>query len=267
MRKPLVSYLSKSLTVLAAALFMGEAALAANGIQVAQAPAAGDMAQRANRVFGVRLDCSVKRRDSTAAIAQAKYSPAEVAAALSWAEVELRRVGYEAARPKDAGAGYIAALARSGNLVAAKMANDDLVHSSKTYGTSPWASSIEAFLTIQTQPVNHASYPTAVKAEGEAPEPAGAHHHGYGVDLEDTSAALREIIGRAALAKRALGPTFGKVAVRYYQLAQGFRDEIALEASAARVCQLKLPAGEQHKVDISARMMAMPTRAEAGGTQ
>lgn len=255
------------LATVASALAISQLSPGVAAAQIAPSPAASNTGARVEPKFGLPLDCTINRRESTAAIAQARFTASEAAAALGWAEVELRRVGYASPRPSDASAGYIAALARSGRLVAAKIANDDLVSASKGYAHSAWAIGIEAFLTIQTQPVNHASYPTSVRAEGEQPEQVGAHQHGYSVDLEETSAALREIIGRAALSKRALGSVYSRPAVRYYLLAQGFRDEVALEASAARVCRLKLPAADVNKLDISARMMAMPTRSEAGAKQ
>jgi len=112
----------------------------------------------------------------------------------------------------------------------------------------------------------HASYPTAVRAHGEERSSASGDHT-HGVDLESASSALNEIIGRSAVARRALGPDYSKPPVRYYMLAHAFRDPIALQVASRQVCDLKLPQPTVEKMNVSAKFMAMPFRSEAAAQQ
>lgn len=181
----------------------------------------------------------------------------------SWATTSLKRIGYPAPLPA-AGAIRDAALSaagllRRGNIVAAKMANDEAVSKVPGYKAAPFAASFETLLTISTQPVSHATYPEAVRAEGEDREP-GSHGDTHGVDMERASASLTEIIKRAGVSKKAMGADYGLPAVRNYLLAQGFHDAAALRAARAAVCAADLPEATRAKLDISARFMAMPSQ-------
>lgn len=181
----------------------------------------------------------------------------------TWAIAEMTRIGYPAALPADADAARAAAavsgLLRRGSLVGAKMANDEARRQYPAFAASKFTQNFENLLTVLTQPVGHATYPEAVRADGER-RPAGAHRHTHGVDLEDSSAALNEIIQRSAITAKALGPLYKRRAVLDYMLAQGFRDAIALPVAISSVCGDGLSAGDMKKVDISARFMAMPSK-------
>ena len=50
--------------------------------------------------------------------------------------------------------------------------------------------------------------------------------------------------------------------MRFYMLANGFRDPIAYAAASSQVCAMKLTAEETNKVDVTARLMAMPFKRE-----
>lgn len=181
----------------------------------------------------------------------------------AWAVDAMTKVGYAAALPKGAAerasALRASALAHRGFIVAAKMANDEAVASVAGYKNERFASNFESLLTVMTQPVRHASYPSAVRAAGENWPADADHSHTHGVDMEAASASLAEISQRTGSAIQALGKSYEKPAVRFYVLANGFRDPIALEAARAAVCALKLDAATVKKLDVSARFMAMPS--------
>ena len=182
-----------------------------------------------------------------------------------WAARSMWRIGY-ASKPPASGAARDAAmtasaLLRRGNVVAAKMAHDQAVSDVPEYTTGSFSDSFESLLTVLTQPVMHASYPTAVLAEGEVRNADDASHgHTHGVDIEQSSAGLAEIISRASTVQRGLGDLYNRLPVRYYILASGFRDGIALEAAAAGVCAEKLNAAALNRLNIAARFMAMPSQ-------
>lgn len=203
--------------------------------------------------FGKPLQCAPGKQVTL------KIAPAGTQADADWAVEAARRVGYPAALPKSAEARASAlrtsALLRSGHIVAAKMANDQ---ASSMAGYSDFGQGIESLMTVLTQPVSHASYPTSVRADGESREKSDHGDHTFGVDMEASSASLRKVIVRAQVAKRAMGDDYAKPAVRYYLLAQGFRDDIALAVASSQVCALRLPEAVVSKLDTSARFMAMP---------
>lgn len=186
----------------------------------------------------------------------------------TWVTDSMSRVGYPAALPsatdaRDA-ALSAAGLLRRGHVVAAKMAHDEAAAKITAYAQSAFSKSFESLLTIVTQPVRHASYPTSVRAEGEKrADEHGSHTHG--VDMEQSSASLTQIIGRAEVAKRAMGEHYRNPVIRSYLLAHGFRDDLALKASSALVCALKLGDDVKAKLDTSARFMAMPGAGEGNG--
>lgn len=202
--------------------------------------------------------------------------PATISAAVAtgtnadsaWAVDAARRIGYPVTLPTAAQARASAlrtsALLRSGHIVAAKMANDEGL---KIAGYASFGSGMESLMTVLTQPVAHASYPTSVRAEGEARDESQPHDHTFGVDMEASSASLRKVIVRAQVAKRAMGEDYAKPSVRYYLLAHGFRDEVALPVATAQICALRLSKDAIAKLDTSARFMAMPDDAPAGGSQ
>ncbi len=214
--------------------------------------------------FGAPLACPASGPASVLAVAQTTPGFASSGADLTWALESMGRIGYSA-KPPEGGAARdaamrSAALLRRGNLVAAKMANDEAQKDVAGYRAGQFASSFEALLTVLTQPVRHASYPEAVRAKGEKWPAAADHSHTHGVDMEQASASLMEVISRAATAQKALGDAYRKPAVRYYILANGFRDGIALKAATASVCAQKLDAATQSKLNVSARFMAMPSQ-------
>lgn len=214
--------------------------------------------------FGAPLACPASGPTSVLAVAQKTPGFAASESDLAWALKSMDRIGYSAKPPASGAARdaamLSAALLRRGNLVAAKMANDEAQKDVAGYKSSQFASSFESLLTVLTQPVQHASYPESVRAEGEKWPADADHSRTHGVDLEQSSASLAEVITRAAAAQKALGDYYRKPAVRYYILANGFRDDIALTAAAAAVCAEKLNAATQSKLNISARFMAMPSQ-------
>ncbi|MEJ6002682.1 hypothetical protein [Paucibacter soli] len=216
------------------------------------------------RQFGGALQCAGANQTSTLLAAKSSSGFAPKVEDLTWALDSMNRVGYPASAPK-AGPALEAAtvassLLRGGNLVAAKMARDEAGTKISDFDASQFAKSLEALLTILTQPVPHASYPTSVRAEGEHRVASSTHSHG--ADLEDMSASLAEIVGRAATSQKAMGDAYSKPAVRFYLLAHGFRDAIALESATAQVCAVKLNESTRRRLDVSARFMAMPSRTE-----
>lgn len=218
--------------------------------------------------FGAPLVCPTSAPASVLAVSQKTPGFKAGEADLGWALESMARIGYSA-KPPAAGAARDAAirasaLLRRGNLVAAKMANDEAQKEVAGYGVGQFASSFESLLTVLTQPVRHASYPESVRAEGEKWPADADHRHTHGVDIEQSSASLMEVISRAATAQKALGDAYRKPAVRYYILASGFRDDIALQAAAAYVCAEKLDAATKSKLNISARFMAMPSQVASG---
>jgi hypothetical protein len=226
--------------------------------QPASAPAAPAPAE-----FGQPLNCAaVSAADATLLTSKDRGFELDPADG-QWVLAALKRVGYPAPLPA-AGASRNAALSasgllRRGEIVAAKMANDEAMARVTGYKAAPFASSFETLLTISTQPVSHATYPEAVRAEGEEREP-GPHANTHGVDMERASASLSEIIGRASVSKKAMGADYQNSAVRNYLLAHGFHDASALRAARAAVCAAGLPEAMRAKLDISARFMAMPSK-------
>ncbi|ART57144.1 hypothetical protein CBP36_19760 (plasmid) [Acidovorax carolinensis] len=182
-----------------------------------------------------------------------------------WAVAQMRISGYPAPLPAQAqerqAALTASGLLRRGNIVAAKMANDEASKNIPAYGKSEFSINFENLLTILTQPVGHATYPERVRAEGEN-RPESESKTTHGVDLEAASASLREIISRAHASKLALGSDYSRPDVRDYLLAQGFRDAIALRHASVRVCALKLSPAVVSKINTSARFMAMPSKTQ-----
>lgn len=217
--------------------------------------------------FGGALQCGVS---ATSSVLKAKVG--RKADDADWVQQTLAHIGYPAALPAQAGARDAAlqgaALLRTGHIVAAKMLNDEAARSLTSFGKSAFSTNFEVLLTVLTQPVDHASYPSEVRAEGEqrkTPTPAQAQHS-HGVDLEESSAALHEIIRRVSVSQHAMGSTYDRPAVRYYLLANGFHDEVALSAAGAGVCALKLDEANMNKLNVSARFMAMPSELSPKGS-
>jgi len=178
-----------------------------------------------------------------------------------WTTDAMKRIGFPAALPSSGAqlkaALTASALLRGGHVVAAKMANDEAAAKVSGFGATAFHSSFETLLTALTQPVDHASYKSSVRAEGEV-RVGPPHGQTHGVDLEESSHALNTIIARAAVAQSALGDAYAKPAIRYYILANGFQDEAAMGPARAQVCSLHLDAATINKLDVSARYMAMP---------
>lgn len=210
--------------------------------------------------FGRPLEC-----DKTGAsdVVLGAAGAAGTAADLDWALRTMASIGYPGMAPAGVAdrdrARRVAALLRSGKLVAAKMGNDEARAASSSFGKQ-FGASFDALLTVLTQPVVHASYPTSVTAEGEQRGSKGQHTHG--VDLEAASSSLSEVIARAQTSKKLLGRIYDKPAVRFYLLANGFRDDVALAAAGRGVCQLGLDRATVDRLNVSARYMAMPGRSE-----
>jgi hypothetical protein len=218
--------------------------------------------QLASPAFGQALSCA---KASPVSFLGAKGTGGEPAASnTQWAVTAMSRIGFPAAAPTDreaaSAAAIVAGLLRRGSIVGAKMANDEARRTIPAFASSKFTVNFENLLTVLTQPVGHATYPEAVRAEGEQ-RTAGVHGHTHGVDLEDSSAALNEIIQRSAITARALGSLYKRPAVLDYMLAQGFRDELALPVAASNLCRDSLSPDEMKTVDISARFMAMPAKA------
>lgn len=233
----------------------------------AQAPAQADPLP-ALPLFGAALSCSAGLGDASVLSATKADSGFKVEADTgTWVTQQLSRIGYPAPLPasgvaKDA-ALRAATLLRRGNIVAAKMANDEAASRLPAYRTSAFTASFESLLTVLTQPVAHASYPSFVRAAGETTSPAERAFGTHGFDLEKSSAALAEVVHRAQVSKRAMGADYQTPSVRYYLLAHGFRDPVALRSAAAAVCALGLDKATRERLDVSARFMAMPSAAAA----
>jgi hypothetical protein len=217
--------------------------------------------------FGRPLACGHAPKSGTLLTPAARGFAVEAADG-AWVADSMSRVGYPAALPSatDAREAALSAagLLRRGHVVAAKMAHDEADAKIDAYRQSAFSKSFEALLTIVTQPVWHASYPTSIRAEGEK---RGDEHgsHTHGVDMERSSASLTQIIARAEVAKRAMGKHYRNAVIRSYLLAHGFRDDIALKAGTASMCALKLSDDVKTKLDTSARFMAMPGAGEGNG--
>jgi hypothetical protein len=234
---------------------------------VAALAASSAHAQSSTTSFGTPLTCPVALSKTAAPTLALINSPSFVVkpTAETWVGVAMKRAGFPAPLPTQGAARDIAlrasTLLMNGNIVAAKMANDEAIATIPTYKRAAFSSSFESFLTASTQPVMHASYPSLVHAEGEVDAPRGTNT--FGVDLERTSASLLEVIRRAGVSKHAMGPAYDQPAVRFYLLAHGFRDEVALQSATTSVCALGLSDAVRTKLDVSARFMAMPA-AKAG---
>lgn len=213
--------------------------------------------------FGTPLSCAPGMVESVARVADKTTGFAVSEDDGTWVVASMQRIGYPAPLP-ETGPARVAALRaatllRKGNVVAAKMANDEAIANVPGYKAKPFAASLEALLTVVTQPVMHASYPTSVRADGEVWPANVDHSHTHGVDMERASASLVEIINRAEVSRRAVGAAYDKPAVRFYLLANGFGDDIALRAAGAAVCAAKLDKATLKKLDVSSRFMAMPS--------
>lgn len=145
-------------------------------------------------------------------------------------------------------------LALNGHVVAAKVINDA---SMKVPGYRGFGEAMEMHLTVLTQPVNHAI--DEASAANHEDEHAG-HGHDHSGGIAEASAALNEIIGRAAFASKAMGAHYQRPAVRLYLLGHGFHDSIAIEVTTDQVCALGLAADVIEKLNVSARFMAMPAK-------
>ena len=83
------------------------------------------------------------------------------------------------------------------------------------------------------------------------------------MSLEAMSVRLvMEVISRAHASKQALGDAYARPEIRFYLLAHGFRDPVALEVAGAEICATTPTQELVNKLDISSRFMAMPFRAE-----
>lgn len=228
---------------------------------VAQTKPESDLDLRPKVGFGAPLQCVDVGTGSMLSVAKADPTFHADPSNESWVAKEMARVGFGASMPKQAEARQAAvtaaSLLRGGNLVASMMANDEASRTLPAYKAAPFSANFESLLTILTQPVLHASYPSSVLAEGEVG--AGRSAHSHGVDLERSSASLLEVIRRAQMSKKAMGKDYETVAVRYYLLASGFHDALALKAATGAVCALHLTDEVRTKLDVSARFMAMPS--------
>lgn len=188
------------------------------------------------------------------------------AADLKWGLEMVESSGYPAPTPAAADARAAAQraswLAKNGFLVAANMAHEHSVLTIDSYKRSEFSGAFRNFINASTQPVHHASYPSAVLAKGEKAHAAKGDHT-HGLDLEQASLALDEIIKRVGVTKQALKEDYKLAPVRYYMLAQGFRDPVALQAATDLVCGFKMDAERLKRFDVSARYMAMPLVSEA----
>ena len=187
----------------------------------------------------------------------------------TWVLKTMESMGLRGKLPTKKGARNLAlqasALLKSGHIVAAKMAADEAVAKSADYRQSSFANTFEAFLTASTQLTGHPnSFQDAPQngAEGDIKRPSVNIKalSKRPQDLDAAVASLSEIISRADAAKRLLGATFEMPSVRFYVLAQGFRDAIALDAASRQVCSLKFDDALIRKLNISARYMAMPSK-------
>ena len=246
----------------AAARLLALAIGSTSGLSFAQvSPQSAEMDLRPKVGFGAPIICLAPGPRSTLVVAAADPQFVVSPSVESWVTKEMARVGFGAALPKQPGAHSaalrVAELLKRGNIVAAMMANEETASTIPAYKASPFSANFESLLTILTQPVLHASYPSSTQADGEAPASA-AGRHTHGGDLESVSRSLMEIIRRAQMSKKALGVTYEIPAVRYYILATGLHDSIALKAATASVCALGLSESVRAKLDISARFMVMP---------
>lgn len=214
--------------------------------------------------FGRPLVCTSQGPTSVLVVAVNDFHLKPGISDARWALMAMSRVGYSAKIPpaglaKDAALGA-AALLKNGSIVSAKIAKDQADAAIHNFKSSSFSTGFEALLTVMTQPVSHASYPDSVRAAGEASEAASSSRDTHGVDLEDASGSLLEVISRAGTSQKAMGPAYEKPAVRYYLLANGFRDEIALQAARNMICAEHLDDATLKRLDVSARFMAMPAR-------
>lgn len=254
-----------STTHLAASLVAFAALASTSVLSVAQVPGKeGELDLRPKVGFGAPIKCVAGASGSVFAAAEAMHVVVDPASE-SWVGNEMKRVGFGAELPKESAAHSaamrVSTLLKRGNIVAAMMANEEASRTHPAYKSSQFAPNFESLLTILTQPVLHASYPSSVRAEGEESARPGPHSHG--VDMERTSASLLEVIRRAQMSKSALGKSYETPAVRYYVLGTGFRDAIALRAATGAVCALGLSESVLAKLDVSARFMAMPAAVSA----
>jgi len=140
-------------------------------------------------------------------------------------------------------------LAKRGNIVSAK-AHNDLVTSVPGY--KGFATSMESFLTVMVQPVDHGT-----------DQDHEDHNHGAAGsgDIDRTSNRLTEVIHRTKTVRKAMGAHYDKPAVRLYLLSHGFKDDVGVLALSHAVCALNLDLESTDKLNVSARFMAMPFKA------
>ncbi|WP_137921295.1 hypothetical protein [Hydrogenophaga sp. 2FB] len=140
-----------------------------------------------------------------------------------------------------------------GHVVAAKLVNDSAM---RMPGYQKFGQALESHMTILTQPIPH-------EISEEESGHGNAHDHGHSKEIEEASAALTTLIGRAETSRQAMGMHYSKPAVRLYLLAHGFQDDIAVKIASHSVCALNLDKATLEKLNVSARYMAMPEHAFA----
>lgn len=210
--------------------------------------------------FGRPLTCAAQPLEPEPAFANAlsMVSAKPEVADLSWALNAMRTAGFPAGAILDEkalkSAEITSWLAKRGNIVSAKAFND---LSSKVPGYAGYSQSMESFLTVMTQPVNH----------GTDIDPAARNLDRSNTGtLDRTSNRLAEIINRAKTVSKAMGAHYRMPQIRLYLLAHGFKDEVGVLALSHAVCGLNLDKESVEKLNVSARYMAMPIRPETPRT-
>lgn len=231
--------------------------VAATGVADAQTIAA-PAGQRSLVPFGKPLICANSRSRAKSAMATAlrAVGAKPTSEDLAWAFAVMRSAGFPSVPLIDDEAFEAAKitswLARRGNIVAAKMHNDQ---ASEISGYKGFSRSMESFLTVISQPLMHGNDDgMAIEVGNKSPRQGRAEAQ----DIDVASRGLTEIIHRAHTARLAVGDLYEKPVVRFYLLAQGFQDDVAVLASGSAICALKLGASELSKLNVSARYMAMP---------
>lgn len=212
--------------------------------------------------FGEPLNCSAAKRPANITEFLKSENIVGNDEDLSWALNLSKDSGRNFAYPKDPStrkkAATAARLLRGGNIIAAKMANDAFTLSNLDYKASEFAPVFEYLLTVLTQPVMHGAASESDR-HGDA-DVSGKNKVSQKDRASDSpNDSLTEVVKRADVTRKALGMTYEFPSVRFYLLAQGFKDPVATKFTADYVCDLNFEAAVLAQINSSAKFMARAT--------
>jgi len=231
---------------------------------ITQSSASGsNTSDKVSLTFGAPLQCKNDGKIlSVFAIALETRKSSDDTGVEVWVLNAMKAVGVPASIPTSHEAHdaalQVATMLRQGHIVAAKMGNDEASLHIPSYKKAEFSKSFEALLTVSTQPIMH-----GIESADEKDISLGKKN--VDGNLDQASHSLAEIIRRADVTKTAMGQAYDMPSIRYYLLANGFRDALALRSASTSVCSLNLSPVVLKKLNASARYMALgPSNANKG---